>query len=66
LNPRDLKNLREKYNLSQKELARLFGLSGQARISEYERGIRKPSKQIILLYQLLPTLIKNLTTDRTD
>lgn len=49
----NLKQIRLEKKLTQAQLAKLLGLSSQTRISEYENGKRKPSKRILLLYQLL-------------
>lgn len=53
LSPTKLIYIRKKYNLTQTELASLLKLTNQARISEYERGIIVPSKQVQLLYRIL-------------
>jgi len=42
-NPQDLKDLRERHSLTQKELAEIMGVTIDY-ISKIERGIRKPSK----------------------
>ncbi len=42
-----LKELREKRGLNQNELAKILGLN-MSTVSAYERGIRKPSKKILI------------------
>jgi transcriptional regulator with XRE-family HTH domain len=49
----EMKTIRKNAKFSQKEMAEYLGLSDFQRISEYERGIRKPSKSVIKLYYLL-------------
>lgn len=49
----DYKGIRNKYLLTQTEMAKVLGLSGQMRISEYERGVNEPSKQVKILYCLI-------------
>lgn len=41
--------IRDDLVMSQGEFAELLRLSGQERISEYERGVRVPSKQVVML-----------------
>lgn len=53
MNNQDFKSIRLEAHLTQSELSNFFGLSGKARIAEYESGVRNPSPGIIKLYQLL-------------
>jgi HTH-type transcriptional regulator/antitoxin MqsA len=48
----DLRRIRRKLHLSQREAAGLFG-GGTNAFSEYERGVTKPSKSTLLLMKLL-------------
>lgn len=53
MTPKQLKAIRLQAGLTQTQLAKLFALSSQTRISEFENGKEKPSKRILLLYKLL-------------
>jgi HTH-type transcriptional regulator/antitoxin MqsA len=48
----DLRSIRKRLGLKQAEAAALFG-GGVNAFSEYERGIRQPSKSTVLLLKLL-------------
>ena len=48
----DLRRIRRKLHLSQKEAAQLFG-GGVNAFSEYERGVTKPAKSTLLLVKIL-------------
>lgn len=49
----NVKEIRTKLGLTQTELAELLGLSGQARIGEYETGKRLPSLSMKIVLYLL-------------
>lgn len=49
---RELKSIRKRLGLKQSEAAAIFG-GGINAFSEYERGIRQPSKSTVLLLKLL-------------
>ena len=51
---KELRRVRRKLHLSQKEAARLFG-GGVNAFSEYERGVTKPAKSTLLLFKILDT-----------
>lgn len=53
MTPKQLKEIRLKAGLTQAQLAKFLGLSGQERISEYENGTRNPSYSVVILYQLI-------------
>lgn len=58
----ELRRIRRKLHLTQKEAARLFG-GGVNAFSEYERGVTKPAKATLLLLKVLdkhPDLIEEL------
>ena len=48
----DLKSIRKKANLTQVELAELFGCTPFA-IRHWEQGYRKPNNTIMIMYKLL-------------
>jgi len=48
----ELRRIRKKLHLTQKEAARLFG-GGVNAFSEYERGVTKPAKSTLLLFKVL-------------
>lgn len=48
-----LRQIRLQAGLTQAQLAELLRLSSQTRISEYEHGRRNPSKQTLMLYDLV-------------
>ena len=48
-----LKQIRIDAGLTQAQLAEVLMLSNQTRISEYENGTRNPSKQTLMLYDLV-------------
>jgi transcriptional regulator with XRE-family HTH domain len=50
---KQLKQIRLDAGLTQSQLAEVLMLSNQTRISEYETGTRNPSKQILMLYDLI-------------
>jgi repressor LexA len=72
-----LKELREKRGINQNELAKMLGLN-MSTISAYERGIRKPSKKVLIklsnlfeisleyLLRVSEELDPSKTTDRED
>lgn len=49
----DFKSIRREAGLTQAQLSDFFGLSGKARIAEYESGVRNPSSGILKLYELI-------------
>jgi transcriptional regulator with XRE-family HTH domain len=49
----NLKQIRLDAGLTQAQLAEVLQLSNQTRISEYETGARNPSKQTLMLYDLI-------------
>lgn len=49
----EIKSIRTNANLTQNQLAEKLQLSSQTRISEYENGTRKPSKQTTYLLNLI-------------
>jgi len=53
MTPKQLKEIRLKAGLTQAQLAVLLSLSSQTRIAEYENGHRNPSKQTLMLYDLV-------------
>jgi HTH-type transcriptional regulator / antitoxin MqsA len=58
----DLRRIRRKLHLSQKEAAQLFG-GGVNAFSEYERGVTKPAKSTLLLLKILdkhPDLVEEV------
>lgn len=58
----ELRRIRKKLHLTQKEAAQLFG-GGVNAFSEYERGITKPSKSTLLLLKVLdnhPDLVEEV------
>ena len=50
---KQLKQIRLDAGLTQAQLAEVLMLSDQTRISEYETGTRNPSKQTLMLYDLV-------------
>lgn len=50
---KQLKDIRIQAGLTQAQLAKVLMLSSQTRIAEYENGARNPSKQILMLYDLI-------------
>lgn len=59
-----LKQIRLDAGLTQAQLAQLLNLSSQTRISEYENGTRNPSKQTLMLYNLVASGKLKYTKDR--
>mgnify|MGYP002627567058 CR=1 FL=1 len=60
---RGLKRCRERMKMSQCELAMLLGLT-QTTVSNYERGLREPSIEILLrIAQVLDTSVDELLSD---
>ena len=55
--PKDIKNLREKYKISQAELGRLLGVAGNY-IYMLEKGVREPSKSLRLLLDCVEEKLK--------
>jgi len=58
----ELRRIRRKLHLSQKEAAQLFG-GGVNAFSEYERGVTKPAKSTLLLLKILdkhPDLVEEV------
>jgi len=53
INPQEIKNIRKQAGLTQAQLAEYLGLGSQSRISEYERGKRRPSKSVVKLLLML-------------
>ncbi len=56
MRPEEFRDIREKLELKQKDLADIFGLSGYAPISHYESGFRKPSVLIVAMMRLFNRL----------
>ncbi|MEW6214908.1 MAG: helix-turn-helix transcriptional regulator [Nitrospirota bacterium] len=54
---KDIKSLREKYNLSQYALSNLLGVSGNY-IYLLEKGVRKPSKTVKILLSRIEEELK--------
>jgi len=52
---KELKSIRQNAGLTQKQLAKFFGLSAGTRIAEYESGKRNPSAGIKKIYNLIKT-----------
>lgn len=50
---KQLKQIRLDAGLTQAQLAEVLRLSSQTRIAEYENGTRNPSKQTLMLYDLV-------------
>lgn len=50
---KQLQKIRLDAGLTQAQLAEVLSLSSQTRISEYENGTRNPSKQTLMLYDLV-------------
>lgn len=50
---KQIKQIRLDAGLTQAQLAKVLNLSSQTRISEYENGTRNPSKQTLMLYELV-------------
>lgn len=50
---KQLKQIRLDAGLTQAQLAEVLSLSSQTRIAEYENGARNPSKQTLMLYDLV-------------
>lgn len=50
---KELKQIRLDAGLTQAQLAEVLMLSSQTRIAEYENGARNPSKQTLMLYDLV-------------
>ena len=50
---KEIKKIRLDADLTQAQLAEVLQLSSQTRISEYEHGVRNPSKQTIMLLNLV-------------
>ena len=62
LQTEELRRIRRKLHLSQKEAAQLFG-GGINAFSEYERGVTKPAKSTLLLLKILdkhPDLVEEV------
>ncbi len=58
----ELRRIRKKLHLTQKEAAQLFG-GGVNAFSEYERGVTKPAKSTLLLLKVLdkhPDLVEEV------
>lgn len=53
MNSKQLKQIRLDAGLTQAQLAEVLMLSSQTRIAEYENGSRNPSKQTLMLYDLV-------------
>lgn len=56
MSPSRFKEIREKMELSQAELAEILGLSGRLPVTHYETGFRKPGNIIVALMELFDSL----------
>lgn len=55
--PKDIKNLRKKYKMTQAELGRLLGVAGNY-IYMLEKGVREPSNTLRLLLECVEANLK--------
>jgi len=53
MKPKELREIREKLGLTQKELAEVFGLSSYLPVNHYESGFRTPSVLIQAVMRIL-------------
>ncbi len=56
MSPDQIKKIREKFGLTQTELAKVLGVSGKVPISHYETGFRSPSSLTLAFLSLLNSL----------
>ncbi len=52
MKPKEFREIRERLNLTQKELSEIFGLSGYIPVNHYESGFRRPSTLIAALMRV--------------
>lgn len=52
MKPKEFREIREKMDLTQKELAEILGLSGYMSVNHYESGFRNPSTLIATLMRV--------------
>jgi DNA-binding transcriptional regulator YiaG len=62
----EFKEIRERLELSQEELAEVLGLSGKQSVSNIETGFRKPSKILAVLMRVFVVLPKQRSKELRD
>ena len=52
MKPKEFREIRDRLGLTQKELSKIFGLSGYLPVNHYESGFRNPSTLTVALMRL--------------